>query len=162
MLARDLPFLKEGLITMPKLLLSRVLAMIFFVGVPGALFSSPTIADNSQPEEPGRTDFVTYCAACHGVEGRGDGTIAEFLTITATDLTQLSKKNAGVFPRERAINVIDGRAEVKVHGPRDMPVWGDWFEFEAGSSVAGKGAEEKVVQARINALVDYIETIQEK
>ena len=36
------------------------------------------------------------------------------------------------------------------------------FEFEAGESIAGKGAEEKVVRARINALVDYIETIQEK
>ena len=147
---------------MLKLTLSRILVMTFLVGFPGILFSLATRADNSQPEEPGRTDFVTYCAACHGVEGKGDGTIAEFLTITATDLTQLSKKNAGVFPRERATNVIDGRAEVKVHGPRDMPVWGDWFEFEAGSSIAGKGAEEKVVQARINALVDYIETIQEK
>jgi hypothetical protein len=82
--------------------------------------------------------------------------------ITATDLTQLSRKDAGQFPRERAFNVIDGRMEVKVHGPRDMPVWGDWFEFEAGSSFAGKGAEEKATLGRINALVDYIETIQEK
>lgn len=147
---------------MSKLTLGRILVMVLLVGFPGTLFSLAASADNSQPEEPGRTDFVTYCAACHGVEGRGDGTIAEFLTITATDLTQLSKKNAGVFPRERATNVIDGRAEVKVHGPRDMPVWGDWFEFEAGSSVAGKGAEEKIVRERINALVDYIETIQEK
>jgi len=159
---RDLSFLTQGAIAMSKLTLSRILVMVFFAGISGALLSSSTRADDSQPEELGRTDFVTYCAACHGVEGRGDGTIAEFLTITATDLTQLNKKNAGLFPRERAINVIDGRAEVKVHGPRDMPVWGDWFEFEAGSSIAGKGAEEKVVQARINALVDYIETIQEK
>jgi hypothetical protein len=147
---------------MSKLTRGRILVMVLLAGFPGTLFNLAVRADDSQPEELGRTDFVTYCAACHGVEGRGDGTIAEFLTITATDLTQLSKKNAGLFPRERAINVIDGRAEVKVHGPRDMPVWGDWFEFEAGSSVAGKGAEQKVVQARINALVDYIETIQEK
>ncbi len=147
---------------MSKLTLGRILAMVLLVSSPGSFFSLAARADNSQPEEPGQTDFVTYCAACHGVEGKGDGTIAEFLTITATDLTQLSKNNGGLFPRERAINVIDGREEIKVHGPRDMPVWGDWFEFEAGSSVAGKGAEEKVVQARINALVDYIETIQEK
>lgn len=151
---------------MSELTLSRILVMVLLVGFPGALFSSTTSAGNSQPadvgHELGRTDFITYCAACHGVEGKGDGTIAEFLTITATDLTHLSKRNAGLFPRERAINVIDGRMEVKVHGPRDMPVWGDWFEFEAGSSVAGKGAEEKIVRERINALVDYIETIQEK
>ena len=57
--------------------------------------------------------------------------------------------------------MIDGHTEVKVHGPRDMPVWGDWFKFEAESSVAGKGAQEEVINARINALVGYIESIQE-
>ena len=147
---------------MSKLIMRRILFMAFLASFPSALVNSVAKADNSQSEESGRTDFVTYCAACHGVEGKGDGTIAEFLTITATDLTQLSRKNAGIFPRERAIGVIDGREEVKVHGPRDMPVWGDWFEFEEGSSINGKGAEEKVVRERINALVDYIETIQEK
>ena len=151
---------------MSNLSVSRILMIVLFVCIPGMLFSSATNAENNQPadvsNELGRTDFIAYCAACHGIEGRGDGTIAEFLTISATDLTQLTKRNAGVFPRERAFNVIDGRAEVKVHGPRDMPVWGDWFEFEAGSSIAGKGAEEKIVRGRINALVDYLETIQEK
>ena len=151
---------------MLKLTAKGVFLMALLSGVPGILATSTIMASDAQSAgsgpEPGHNDFLTYCAACHGVEGKGDGTIAEFLTITAVDLTQLSKKNAGLFPRERAVSVIDGRAEVKVHGPRDMPVWGDWFEFEEGSSIAGKGAEEKVVQARINALVDYIETIQEK
>ena len=151
---------------MPKLTSSRILVIAFLVGLPGALVYSTMGAGNSQPvavgHEPGRSDFLTYCAACHGVAGKGDGTVAEFLTITATDLTQLSKKNAGVFPRERAFNVIDGRTEVKVHGPRDMPVWGDWFKFEATSSSTGKGAQEKIVRKRINALVGYLETIQEK
>jgi hypothetical protein len=58
-------------------------------------------------------------------------------------------------------DVIDGRFEVKVHGPRDMPVWGDWFSREAASSGARKGAQEEIVRERINALVGYIETIQE-
>ena len=139
---------------MSKQTMSSILLMAFLTWFSVAIQSSTARAGNA--------DFLTYCAACHGVEAKGDGTVAEFLTITAADLTQLSKRNGGTFPRERAINVIDGRAEVKVHGPRDMPVWGDWFEFEASSSTAGKGAEEKVVRARINALVDYIETIQEK
>ena len=151
---------------MPKLTLSRFLVMALLAGLPCALVNSTPGMGSSKPagvgHESGHADFLTYCAACHGVEGKGDGTVAEFLTITATDLTQLSKKNAGLFPRERATGVIDGRAEVKVHGPRDMPVWGDWFKFEAASSTAGKGAEEKIVKERINALVDYIETIQEK
>jgi mono/diheme cytochrome c family protein len=109
----------------------------------------------------GAGDFRTYCAACHGVEGRGDGTVAEYLTISAANLTQLKKKNAGIFPRERIIEVIDGRADVKVHGPRDMPVWGDWFSKEAAGDGLNKEQREMVVNERINALVAYIETLQE-
>jgi mono/diheme cytochrome c family protein len=118
---------------------------------------------NSQtpiPADPGRGDFMNYCAACHGVEGKGDGTVAEFLTISAADLTQMSLRNGGIFPRQRAIEVIDGRAQVSVHGERDMPVWGDWFKFEADSDGAGTKTE-KVVRERITALVDYLESIQQ-
>lgn len=150
---------------MPKVTMNIVFALALLVGLPGTLANSTTKVGNTQStglgHELGRTDFVTYCAACHGVGGKGDGTIAEFLTITAVDLTQLRKMNAGSFPRERIHNVIDGRAEVKIHGARDMPVWGDWFKFEADASVAGKGAKEEVILERINGLVDYIETIQE-
>lgn len=112
--------------------------------------------------ELGDQDFRDYCAACHGVSGRGDGTVAEFLTISAADLTQLSKLNAGKFPRERVTQVIDGRADVKVHGNRDMPVWGDWFDAEAVDADTDAAVREVVVRERIKALADYIETLQEK
>lgn len=111
--------------------------------------------------ELGAADFQTYCAACHGVAAKGDGTVAEFLTIPAPDLTQLTKKNAGIFPRERVAEVIDGRAEVKVHGARDMPVWGDWFDTEAANEGMSYEEREAVVSARINALLSWLETIQE-
>jgi len=90
------------------------------------------------------------------VGAKGDGTVAEFLTITAADLTQMSLKNGGIFPRQRAIEVIDGRAQVSVHGERDMPVWGDAFKT-AGSGPAGES-----VKSRIDALVRYLEGIQER
>ena len=142
-----------------------VFGLVLLVGMPGTLANSTTNVGNTKPIglalELGRNDFLSYCAACHGVGGKGDGTVAEYLTLTASDLTQLRKMNAGTFPRERIQNVIDGRAEVKVHGERDMPVWGDWFKFEAGASVAGKGATEEVVAERINILITYIESIQE-
>jgi mono/diheme cytochrome c family protein len=150
---------------MPKVTINIVFALALLVGLPNTLANSTTKVAKTQAtglgHELGRIDFVAYCAACHGVSGKGDGTVAEFLTITAVDLTQLRKMNAGSFPRERIHNVIDGRAEVKIHGARDMPVWGGWFEFEADASVAGKGAKEEVVLERINALVNYIESIQE-
>ena len=40
------------------------------------------------------------------------------------DLTVLAETSNGVFPFDRVYQIIDGRQEVKVHGPRDMPVSG--------------------------------------
>jgi hypothetical protein len=122
--------------------------------------SSPAKAGESSISA-GKVEFMTYCATCHGVSGTGEGTVAEFLIIEAADLTKMAKNNNAMFPRDRAIKVIDGREQVKVHGARDMPVWGDWFKFEAGQSKAGKGASEAIIRKRINALVDYIQSIQE-
>ena len=112
--------------------------------------------------ELGGNDYQTYCASCHGESGRGDGPVAEFLALTPADLTKLSHKNAGTFPAERIAQIIDGRQEVKVHGPRDMPVWGDWFDAEAEASGLRASEREIVVRERINALVAYLETMQVK
>ena len=133
------------------------------VAVALILAGGPVALANSTapiPADLGRGDFMTYCSACHGVSGIGDGTVAEFLTLTAANLTQMSSKNGGIFPRQRAIEVIDGRAQVSVHGERDMPVWGDWFKFEADAD--GEDAKtEKIVRERIDALVTYLESIQQ-
>jgi mono/diheme cytochrome c family protein len=110
----------------------------------------------------GQRDFRNYCAACHGIEAKGDGTLGEFLTLSTPDLTKLSKLNAGQFPAERVTEVIDGRAEVKVHGLRDMPVWGDWFNAEAVSQDTDRETREIIVNDRIQSIVSYIESIQEK
>ncbi|MCA3560436.1 MAG: c-type cytochrome [Aestuariivirga sp.] len=110
----------------------------------------------------GHRDYLNYCAACHGADAKGDGTLGEFLTLRVPDLTMLSKLNAGKFPEERVMEVIDGRADVKVHGMRDMPVWGDWFNREAADSGTGKAARELIVSDRIASLIDYLKSIQVK
>jgi len=112
--------------------------------------------------ELGHRDYLNYCAACHGADARGDGTLSEFLTIKIPDLTSLSKLNAGIFPEEKVIEVIDGRADVKVHGMRDMPVWGDWFNREAAGSDTSSAARELIVNDRIASLVNYLKSIQVK
>lgn len=109
----------------------------------------------------GKADFQTYCASCHGRTGVGDGPVAEFQALEPADLTKLSRKNRGAFPRERVAAIIDGRQAVKVHGPRDMPVWGDWFNVEAEAPGLRAQERELVIKARIDALVLYIETIQD-
>jgi mono/diheme cytochrome c family protein len=72
----------------------------------------------------GKTEYESNCASCHGLTGKGDGTLKPYLTKSSTDLTLLAKQNGGVFPINRVYEVIDGRTDVKAHGGRDMPVWG--------------------------------------
>ncbi|CAN5426071.1 cytochrome c [soil metagenome] len=125
--------------------------------IPGAVFSSPVSAADAL----GKRDFETFCASCHGESGRGDGSLAEFKVLEAADLTALARRNGGTFPAERVEQVIDGREQVKVHGPRDMPVWGEWFDYYAKKP--GLHAKERkiVVRERISALTAYIRTLQE-
>jgi mono/diheme cytochrome c family protein len=70
------------------------------------------------------------------------------------DLTEIAKRNKGVYPADEVFRIIDGRRPVRGHGGPDMPVWGDVFARAAG------GADPAVVESRIKALVAYLETIQ--
>lgn len=146
-------------------MLAGVVAIGLALSAEEARANTATGNTGPQPEgisiELGGRDYRNYCAACHGVSGRGDGTMAEFLTISAPDLTRLTKLNAGTFPRDRVREVIDGRADVKVHGGRDMPVWGDWFDREAISPDTDRDTRELIVRDRIESLINFVESLQE-
>ena len=101
----------------------------------------------------GASSFRAYCANCHGMVGEGDGPVAEYLKVAPADLTKLSSSEAGEFPTERVYRSIDGREEVRVHGARDMPIWGEAFLR------AGPDPEAKVEQ-RIENLIAYLRSIQ--
>ena len=126
------------------------------------LFQFPTLANGDNISATGESDYRTYCASCHGREAKGDGPVAEFLALVPADLTQLTKRNGGMFPGARVAEIIDGRALVKTHGSRDMPVWGDWFKLEAGSPEIKDSTRESMVQSRIRGLASYLQSIQEQ
>jgi hypothetical protein len=107
----------------------------------------------------GVIEYEISCLPCHGDDGRGDGPDAEFLETQPADLTGIAKANGGEFPVERLRMVIDGRALVADHGPRAMPVWGERYRTLA--SEAGIADAEQEARTRIDALVHYIETLQE-
>jgi len=104
--------------------------------------------------QSGRALFSTYCASCHGIGGRGNGPAAEELRRRPADLTQFAKHNGGVFNAARIHSIVDGRA-VKAHGTMEMPVWGDAFKWR-------EGLPEDGIKVRIDALVRYLESIQER
>jgi len=41
------------------------------------------------------------------------------------DLTSIAKRNGGVFPVDRVMMNIDGRAMPRAHGTSEMPIWGN-------------------------------------
>jgi mono/diheme cytochrome c family protein len=114
----------------------------------------------------GQVEYESKCGMCHGPAGKGDGWFASYLKSgPPQSLTRLKRDNGGVFPFDSVYHVIDGRKEVLVHGPRQMPVWGAAFRAEAGKqydfSSGQYVADEGVTRARILALIEYISRFQE-
>ena len=120
----------------------------------------------------GKQEFEAKCANCHGVSGKGDGPLARHSPsdtpqpLKPANLTLLAKQNGGVFPAEHVYEIIDGRVEVTAHGPRLMPVWGKVFQSEEPAFPTDQSQQifairESRVQAKIQALVDYISRLQD-
>jgi mono/diheme cytochrome c family protein len=100
-----------------------------------------------------KTEYQSSCAACHGINGKGDGPVSKELKTPPADLTVLTKNNNGVFPYDMVYQVIDGRdTSIASHGTREMPVWG--YRFGPPQAFRFK--------KRILAVIDYLKTIQEK
>jgi mono/diheme cytochrome c family protein len=112
----------------------------------------------------GRIEYERHCIMCHGATGTGSGWLAWFLEQRVRTITWLKKTNGGVFPVDRVYQVIDGRKEVALHGPRHMPVWGEVYLTEPKRALGpryGPYDDDKLIRAKIAALVDYISTLQE-
>lgn len=106
--------------------------------------------------EVGRDAFATYCAACHGVDARGNGPAAASLTTPPADLTRIAARRGGDFPIDEISAWIDGRLAPPAHGTREMPVWG--YRFAEG--LPRGELTQDLVRGRILILVEYLRSIQ--
>jgi mono/diheme cytochrome c family protein len=125
-------------------------ASVFALGI----FRPLTWAGES---DQGRAYFLRYCASCHGVEGKGNGTVSRSLKVKPADLTQLKNKNKGVFPQEKVMASIEGKTRIGAHGESKMPVWGEIFEKEA----SGQKEPASASGAKVKVIADYLTTIQQ-
>ncbi len=107
----------------------------------------------------GEEMYLSYCAACHGNRGKGDGPAAAALKQPPTDLTVLAKNNNGTFPTTHVTQVLNFGVEAPAHGSKDMPIWRDLLKSLHGSDMRMKDA---MVQTRIANLTDYIKSLQVK
>ncbi len=137
--------MNQGCPTNPMTYWKTLLALLII-----AIVSSPAFADDIAE---GRQLYLRYCASCHGIDGDGNGPLAGSLTTPPPNLRQLSLRYGNPLPRDRIARFIDGRADVKAHGTRDMPVWGERFYAEPNGS-------EAATRERIRKLVAYLQSIQ--
>ncbi len=109
--------------------------------------------------DAGKREYDANCAVCHGADGRGNGPYVDLLKRSPPDLTQLQKRNGGVFPLQRVYEVVEGAGVG--HGTRDMPIWGDRYRAQAAEYYVDVPYNDQAyVRARILALAEYLSRLQ--
>lgn len=98
--------------------------------------------------------FHAYCASCHGTDAKGGGPMVASLRVKPTDLTRISARNGGVFPKMRVERIISGEEQpASGHGSSAMPVWGPIFSQVENDRDFGR--------VRIDNLARYLDSIQQ-
>ena len=119
-------------------------------------FGAPPIDEIPPTYIPsGESMYKQYCAACHGADGTGNGPAAFTLKTPPADLTTLTVRNMGTFPREYVENILRFGPGLKAHGSSEMPTWGSIFQLIENNN-------ERAVSQRIKNLADYIASMQKQ
>ena len=121
------------------------------------LVSGSTMGWAADAEGPGRTLYLRYCGACHGLQGKGDGVVGTFMTPKPTDLTHVAQSHEGKFPFQGTMHILDGTNSVRAHGDPDMPVWAEiWKEQAPYPAVVHAEVKGKLV-----LITEYVLSIQD-
>lgn len=132
-------------------------SVLFALALAASAFSVGST--NAQDTDVGKDLYAGLCAACHGDTGKGDGDMANVMTIPSPNLTLLAKNNGGEFPMLQVIQIIDGRSGVRAHGG-PMPIFGAVF----APKIVGPGLRygtEVEARGRILSHAQYLESIQQ-
>ena len=104
--------------------------------------------------DSGAAMYFSYCASCHGADGRGTGPAAKALAKPVPDLTRLSRRNYGEFPSASVMVTLGEIRGAGAHGNSQMPLWGDLFR--------SSGQSEGETQLRIYNLTRYLAQMQRR
>ncbi len=116
-----------------------------------------SLCAEEKPAVPwGRELYAANCASCHGADATGSGPAAKSLKSRPADLTQLSRKHGGTFPRADVVSYIDGQRPIAAH-KSEMPRWGMIFRKRPDGSFSAGGSVPEIY-----AITDYLGSIQKK
>jgi mono/diheme cytochrome c family protein len=135
--------------------LAAIVAMLAISSGFAQTNNNVTITANKTAVTSGKQMYTSYCAPCHGVDGKGHGPVASQLKTPPTDLTLMSRNNNGQFPEKHLVGILQFGKDIPSHGSASMPVWGP---------ILGKMDQSKpqVKQLRISNLSQYLKIIQVK
>lgn len=120
----------------------------------------PLVLGACMPEDAptGAEDFASYCAACHGPSGKGDGSGAGGLATRPADLTLIAARNGGVFPGTEVMAKIygytgrDSASAMPQFGPL---LQGDLVPYDGGDGIATP------TPIRLVQLAEHLKAFQE-
>lgn len=104
--------------------------------------------------DAGKEFYLKHCSSCHGEEGHGNGPVGKYLRVKVPDLTLIKRKNNGIFPLDKVMAAIDGRRDVRGHGSREMPVWGEIFQRQQ------EKAPERTTLLKAKIIAEYVGALQ--
>ena len=119
--------------------------------------AEPLLDSHDAVLNSGHTLYQTYCAQCHGSDGKGGAADSLRATVKVPDLTTIAQRNDGVFPVGKVYDMISGSELLPAHGTRLMPVWGTALQSEPGLAADTAAV---VARGRILSMVAYLATLQ--
>ena len=122
-----------------------------------ASWLTPTSAEDLS-QQTGNELYQRLCAACHGDNGEGDGTVGAYFKMQPPDLTRLANRHGGQFPADEVRRTVDGRDNPGPHGSRQMPIWGVALHYTDTNSPR----QEQQVKDIVDRVTEYLRTIQKQ
>jgi len=111
------------------------------------------------PQPTGAQDFAQYCAACHGVGGRGDGPNAVGLPNPPADLTTIAaRRQSQIFPLAQVMTKINGYI-LRDTADTMMPEFGDLLDSPVVLVDTGDGIPTPTPERLLN-LAEYLRALQ--
>ncbi|MGB9029892.1 MAG: cytochrome c [Acidobacteriaceae bacterium] len=146
---------------MPNRIHVAFVAAVLATAAFGIAQTTPIIKDVPvKPTSPasGKQMYTTYCATCHGVDGKGNGPAAAALKDHPTNLVQLTRDNGGKFPDTHIYSILQFGMENPAHGSVDMPIWGPALRsLDKGSSSPNMQEHQRLAN-----LTNYLKSIQQQ